>query len=282
MEVSLACVVVRSAGRSVAGWWLGGAVRCGCLAGSVLWGPGRAARAGGSGRRPWGCPPWGPVPWSRVLWGFRSLALVAVAVPSSFSGACEVALVAAGVVAWRLGRGGAPCGGVPCGFLSGCGPFSPCRCALHSPCGFRWPVGVRWCDPYGVRCLLRQSVLGGDPPGVVGRSVGVGRRWSPRRGMPFLGVGRGVCRGALSLRALVPASAPSWFLGSFLPPCGVSSGALSLGVPVLTWGPPVPSCLSAPWCPLPSPCPCPSPSWCGGSGRGGVGRGRRRPRPGGG
>ena len=37
MEVSLACVAVRSAGRSVAGWWLGGAVRCGWLAGSVLW-----------------------------------------------------------------------------------------------------------------------------------------------------------------------------------------------------------------------------------------------------
>ena len=50
MEVSLACVVVGSAGRSVAGLWLGGAVRCGCLAGSVLWGLGRAARAGGSGR----------------------------------------------------------------------------------------------------------------------------------------------------------------------------------------------------------------------------------------
>ena len=80
--------VARSAGRSVAGWWLGGAVRCGWLAGSVLWGPGRAARAGGSGRCPWGCPPWGPVPWSRVLWGSRSLALVAVAVPSSSSGAC--------------------------------------------------------------------------------------------------------------------------------------------------------------------------------------------------
>ena len=66
-----------------------------------VWGPGRAARAGGSGRRPWGCPPWGPVPWSRVLSGSRSLALVAVAVPSSSSGACEVALVVAGVVAWR-------------------------------------------------------------------------------------------------------------------------------------------------------------------------------------
>ena len=34
-------------------------------------------------------------------WGSRSLALVAVAVPSSFCGACEVALVAAGVIAWR-------------------------------------------------------------------------------------------------------------------------------------------------------------------------------------
>ena len=101
MEVSLACVVVWSAGRSVAGWWLGGAVRCRYLAGPVLWGPGRAPRAGESNRRPWGCPPWGPVPWSRVLWGSRSLALVAVAVPSSTSGACEVALVAAGVVTWR-------------------------------------------------------------------------------------------------------------------------------------------------------------------------------------
>ena len=101
VEVSLACVVVRSAGRSVAGWWLGGAVRCGCLARSVLSRPGHAARAGGSGRRPWGCPPWGPVPWSRVLWVSWSLALVALAVPSSSSGACELALVVAGVVAWR-------------------------------------------------------------------------------------------------------------------------------------------------------------------------------------
>ena len=101
MEVSLACVVVWSTGPSLAGWWLGGAARCGCLARSVLWGPGRAARAGWSGRRPWGCPSWGPVPWSRVFWGSRSLGLVAVAVFLSSSGACEVALVAAGIVAWR-------------------------------------------------------------------------------------------------------------------------------------------------------------------------------------
>ena len=126
------------------------------------------------------------------------------------------------------------------------------------------------------------ACLGGAPLGVVRHSVGVGRRWSPRRGMPFLGVGRGVCRGALFLRAFVPAPPPSWFLGGFLPPCGVSSGALSLWVPALTRGPSVPSCLSAPWCPLPSPCPCPSPSWCGGGGPAGVGRGRRWPRPGGG
>ena len=100
VEVSLACVVVPSADRSVASWWLGGAVRCRWLAGPVLWGPGRAAQAGGSGRCLWGCPPWGPVSWSRVLWGSRSLAMVSLAVPSSSSGAREVALVADGVIAW--------------------------------------------------------------------------------------------------------------------------------------------------------------------------------------
>ena len=141
---------------------------------------------------------------------------------------------------------------------------------------------MRWCDLNGVRCLLRRCVFGGAPPGVVRRLVGVGRRWSPRRGMPFLGGRPGVCRGALFLRASVPAPAPSWFLGGFLPPYGVSSGALSLWVPALAWGPSMPSCLSAPWCPLPSPCPFPSPSWCGGAGPAGVGRGRRWPRPWGG
>ena len=70
MELSLACVVVRSAGRSVAGWWLGVAVRCGCLAGSVLWGLGvplgLVVRVGRSRDGPWGCPPWGPVPLKPV------------------------------------------------------------------------------------------------------------------------------------------------------------------------------------------------------------------------
>ena len=72
------------------------------------------------------------------------------------------------------------------------------------------------------------GVCWGVRPRVSWGVVGVGRRWSPRRGMPFLGVGRGACRGALFLRALVPAPALSWFLGGFLPPCGVSSGVLSL------------------------------------------------------
>ena len=48
---------------------------------------------------PLGLVGWVGVPG--VLLGFRSLALVAVAVPLSSSGACEVALVEAGVVAWR-------------------------------------------------------------------------------------------------------------------------------------------------------------------------------------
>ena len=62
---------------------------------------GLVGRVGRSRDGPWGCPPWGPVPWSRVLWGFRSLVVGAAAVPSSSSGACEVAFVVAGVVAWR-------------------------------------------------------------------------------------------------------------------------------------------------------------------------------------
>ena len=62
---------------------------------------GLVGRVGRSRDGPWGCPPWGPVPWSRVLWGLRSLVVGAAAVPSSSSGACEVALVVAGVVAWR-------------------------------------------------------------------------------------------------------------------------------------------------------------------------------------
>ena len=105
MEVSLACVVVRSASRSVAGWWMGVRLGVGVSLGPCCGGSGvplgLVGRVGRSRDGLWGCPPWGPVPWSRVLWGFRSLVLAAVAVPSSSSGACEVALLVAGVVAWR-------------------------------------------------------------------------------------------------------------------------------------------------------------------------------------
>ena len=174
VDVSLAYVLVRSAGWSVAGWRLGGVVRCGWLAGSVLRGSECAAWAGGSVRCPWGCPPLGLVPWSPVLWGFPSLALGAVAVPLSSFGACEVALAVAGVVAWRLGRGGELRGGVPSGFPRWCTPFSSCRCALHPLCGFQWLVGVCWCDPYGFRFVLRRRVFGACAPGGRAGSAGGG------------------------------------------------------------------------------------------------------------
>ena len=92
-----------------AGVWLAGGsgvrlsvlVSLGPCCGGLGVPPGLVVRVGRSLDGPWGCPPWGPVPWSRVLWGFRCLVLVAVAVPSSSSGACVVVLVAAGVVPWR-------------------------------------------------------------------------------------------------------------------------------------------------------------------------------------
>ena len=61
----------------------------------------------------------------------------------------------------------------------------------------------------------------------------------------------------------------------------------NLWVPALTWGTSLPSCLSAPWCPLPSPCPCPSPipgvlvaggaGWGGGADGPGLGVGGLEP-----
>ena len=92
------------AGVWLAGGWgvrLGVGVSLGPCCGGLGVPLGLVGRVGRSRDGPWGCPTWGPVPWSRVLWGFRSLVLGAAAVPSSSSGACEVALVVAGVVAWR-------------------------------------------------------------------------------------------------------------------------------------------------------------------------------------
>ena len=43
-------------------------------------------------------------------------------------------------------------------------PILPVLVCPPFPCGFRWLVGVRWRDPYGVRCLLRRCV-GGCAPG---------------------------------------------------------------------------------------------------------------------
>ena len=101
VEVRPACVVMRSAGQTVAGWWLGGAVRCGVA---------RWVRALGvwvcrSGWWVWyvssGLPSLGAC--ALVPCPLVSLALVlgAVAAPPSSSGACEVALALAAFVVWR-------------------------------------------------------------------------------------------------------------------------------------------------------------------------------------
>ena len=145
-------------------------------------------------------------------------------------------------------------------------------------------VSGGWWVCAGVIRTASDSCFGGAcwgyaSPGVVRRSLGVGRRWFLRRGMPFLGVGRGACRGVLLLCASVPAPAPSWSLGGFLPPRCVAFGALSLWAPAPHLGP-----LGAPLpeCPLPSlalhlPVPFPFPVWWWWGGGG-----RRWPRPGGG
>ena len=87
------------AGVWLAGGWevrLGVSVSLGPCCGGLGVPLGLVGRVGRSRDGPWGCPPWGPVPWSRVLWGFGSLVLGAAAVPSSSSGAREVALVVPG------------------------------------------------------------------------------------------------------------------------------------------------------------------------------------------
>ena len=147
-----------------------------------------------------------------------------------------------------------------------------------NPC----PVSSGWWACAGLIRMASDSCFGGvcwgcAPPGVVRRLLGVGWRWSLRRGMPFLRLGPGANRGVLLLCTSVPVLAPSWPLGGFLLPRCVASGALSLWASASHLGPfraPLPDCpfLSLA---LPLPVPFPFPVWWW-WGRGG---GRRWPNP---
>ena len=121
---------------------------------------------------------------------------------------------------------------------------------------------------------------GRAPPGVVRRLLGVGRRWSLCRGMPFFRLGPGARRGVLFLCASVPVPSPSRPLGGFLLPRCVAPDALSLWAPACHFRPfpaPVPECSSLSLAlPLPVPFPFPVLWWWGGGG------GRRWPKPRGG
>ena len=129
-------------------------------------------------------------------------------------------------------------------------------------------VSGGWWVCAGVIRTASDSCFGGAcwgcaSPGVVRRSLGLGRRWSLRRGMPFLGVGRGACGGVLFLCASVHALARSWSLGGFLTPCCVAFGALPLWAPAPHLGPlraPLPEC-PFPSLALPLPVPFPFPVW---------------------
>ena len=111
---------------------------------------------------------------------------------------------------------------------------------------------------------------GRAPPGVVRRPLGEARRWSLRRGMPFLRVGPGARLCVLFLCASVPVPSPSWPLGGFLSPRCVAPGALSLWAPACHLGPFRAPLLKCPLLSLALPLPVPSPFlawwWWGGGG----------------
>ena len=190
------------------------------------------------------------------------------------------------LVRWPLWWPGSSPGGE--GVVAGCAAVFPAASSVgevRSP-----PVGVPsipcvvsggWWACAGVIPTASDSCFGGmcwgrAPPGVLRRPLGVGRRWSLRRGMPFLCVGPGARRDVHFLCASVPVPAPSWPFGGSLPPRCVASGALLLWAPASHLGPfrgPLPEC---PFLSLVLPVPCPFPSRCGGGGVGGGGW----PRPG--
>ena len=152
--------------------------------------------------------------------------------------------VASSVGVARSPRVGVP--SIPCVVSGGWGVWAGVICTASASC-------------FGSACW------GCASPGLVRRLLGVGRRWSLRCGMPFLGLGRGACGGALFLCASVPAPVPSCSLGGFLPPRCVSSSALSLWAPALCA--PLPECPLLPLAlPLPVPFPFPVRWWWGGGG----------------
>ena len=125
-----------------------------------------------------------------------------------------------------------------------------------------------WWVCAGVICTASDSCFGGlywgrAPPGVLQRPLGVGRRWSLRRGMPFLRVGPDARPGVIFLCASVPVPSPSWPLNGFLIPRCVAPGALSLLAPAChfrAFRAPLPECRSLSLA-LPLTVPLPFPVW---------------------
>ena len=120
--------------------------------------------------------------------------------------------------------------------------------------------------------MLWRRAFGACAPEGLRRPLGLGGRWSLRRGMSFLRVGPGARRGVLFLCAPVAVSSPSWPLGGFLLPRCVAPGALSLWAPACHFEPflaPLPECPCLPLA-LPFPVSFPFPVWWWWGGGGGA------------
>ena len=215
------------AGVWLAGGWgvrLGVGVSLGPCRGGLGVPLGLVVRVGRPRDAPWGCPPRGPVPWSRVLWASRSPVLVAVALPVP--------------VRWPLWRPGSSPGGE--GVVV--------RRAAAFPAASS--VGVARSPRVGVPFIPRVVSGGWWVCAVVIRTAsdacfggvcwGLRPResWGVRRGWSGAGPPVVVCPSWVWVVAfaVVPFSSVPWsplspLPGSwvvFLPPCGVSSGVLSL------------------------------------------------------